>query len=254
MFNPQIVQELWFQMANKYSGRFAILGLGRFGYKLSLELSQGGADVVVLDHDMNRVEQIKDDVSEAICVDCTDEHALTELGLEHVDVAIVGFGDEQEVSILATAILRDLGIPTIIARARSELHQRILSRMGASRVIDPENDAAEELARSLLSLEVVIKAELAEGFQVAEVQAPKTLWGRSVGQLRFRQRFGLLIIGIHRPVVRTGEDGTVVNDFELLPSPGPDQEIISGDRLLVVGKPDSVTTLGTLTDELPPVV
>ncbi len=233
--------------------RFAVLGLGRFGFKLALELSKEGADVIALDDDMARVEDIKELVSEAICVDCTDEQALSNLGLEHVDVAIVGFGDEQEVSLLATAILRDLGIPSIVARARSDLHRRILSRMGAGRIIDPETDAAAELARSLLSFEVVIKAEIADGYHVAEVTAPEALWGRTVGQLRFRQRFDLLIIGIHRPADHATEDGLIMHEMELLPSPGPDLEINPGDRLLVVGKAAAVAALGSLGDQLPPV-
>jgi trk system potassium uptake protein TrkA len=230
-----------------------VLGLGRFGSRLALDLAGEGADVIALDHDMSRVENIKDYVAEAVCVECTDADAISRLNLEHVDVAVVGFGENQEVSILATAILRDIGVQTIVARAGSELHQRILQRVGAHRVIDPETDAARGLATSLLSFEVVIKAELADGHQVAEVKAPVALWGRSVGQLRFRQRFDLLIIGVQRPATSIADDGRSALTTQLLPSPGPELELKAGDTLLVVGTESAIKTLASLGDRLPAV-
>ncbi len=233
--------------------RFAVLGLGRFGTQLALDLASHGADVVALDSRMERVDDLKDHVSEAICVDCTDADAMARLNLDHVDVAIVGFGQSQEVSILATAILADLGVPMIVARAGSELHRRILRRVGAQRVVDPETDAARDLARSLLSFEVVMKAELAEGYHVAEVRAPAALVGKSVGQLRFRQRFDLLIVGVHRPIETLTEDGRVVQETQMIASPGPDFEIHEEDRLLVVGRTEAIERLVSVGDRLPPV-
>lgn len=235
------------------STRFAVLGLGRFGSRLALDLAAEGADVIALDHDMQRVEDLKDYVAEAIQVECSDADAMAGLNLNHVDVAVVGFGENQEVSILATAILRDVGVPMIVARAGSDLHQRILKRVGAHRVIDPETDAAKSLAKSLLSFRVVIKAELADGHQVAEVVAPEALWGQSVGQLRFRQRFGLMIVGIQRQAPGVEEDGRPSSTTRLLPSPGPEMELCPGDTLLVVGSQTAIEELAALENRLPPV-
>lgn len=232
--------------------RFAILGLGRFGSRVALDLAAQGSDVIALDSDMERVEDVKDHVAEAVCVDCTDADAMSRLNLDHVDVAVVGFGQDQEVSILATAILVDIGVPRIVARARSELHGRILRRVGAHRVIDPENDAAKSLARSLLSFDVVIQAELADGHHVAEVRAPEALWGRSIGQLRFRQRFDLMVVGIRRGSPSVAEDGRASLATELLPSPGPDVEIKAGDGLLLVGTAEAIERLAGIGDRLPP--
>ncbi|MBN1425010.1 TrkA family potassium uptake protein [Candidatus Fermentibacteria bacterium] len=235
------------------STRFAILGLGRFGSRLALDLSAEGADVTALDNDMQRVEALKEYVAEAIQVECTDSDAMAGLNLTHVDVAIVGFGENQEVSILATAILRDIGVPMIVARAGSDLHRRILRRVGAHRVIDPETDAARSLAKSLLSFKVVIKAELADGYQLAEIAAPEALWGQSVGQLRFRQRFDLMIVGVQRQMANVEEDGRPSSSSRLLPSPGPDFELKAGDTLVVVGPGEAVEELATLGNQLPPV-
>ena len=223
--------------------QFAVFGLGRFGYTVALSLTREGAEVIAVDSDMRLVEQIKDSVAQAICMDATDENALRTLGIEGVEAVIVAIGDNQQVSILSTALLRDLHIPMIIARATSPLHGKILERIGAHRVVYPENQMAEQVAKSLMASDVIEHIALKDGQGMAEIQAYPEFFDQTIAEIDFRKRFNLLIVGIRRNVPKVMDDGKSVYETELVSLPWPDEEILEGDVLVVVGKDDDIVRL-----------
>ncbi|HID10031.1 MAG TPA: TrkA family potassium uptake protein [Candidatus Latescibacteria bacterium] len=208
--------------------QFVVFGLGRFGFETATRLSELGAEVIAVDREMRLVEQIKDLVAQAVCMDCTDEAALRSLGIEDVDAAVVAIGDSIEVNILTAAILRDLGVKRIVARAASPLHGRILQRIGVHQVIYPEIQIAQQVARGLMGPGVLSYIMLAEEQSLVELPAPEGLIGKTIADTNFRKRHNLMIIGIRR-----GE-GCFVS------LPGPEEQLEEGDVLMVVGKDEDI--------------
>jgi len=131
--------------------QFAVIGLGRFGFKVAEVLAAKGAQVIAVDKDPALVEKIKDIVAEAVQLDSTDEEALRECGVEGVDVAVVSIGEDVESSILTTTILNNMGIKEIVARASTRLQAQILKEVGAARVVYPEEDMGLRVANSIFA-------------------------------------------------------------------------------------------------------
>lgn len=223
--------------------QFAVFGLGRFGYTMTLTLTREGGEVVAVDSDMRLVEQIKDSVAQAVCMDCTDESALRSLGIEGVEAAIVAIGDNQQVSILTTALLRDLHIPMIVSRATSPLHGKILERVGAHRVVYPESQMAEQVAKGLMASNVIEHIALKDEHGMVEIRAYPEFFGKTIAETDFRKRFNLLIVGIRRRVPKVTDQGQSVYESELISLPWPDQEIQEDDVLVVIGKDEDIVRL-----------
>ena len=223
--------------------QFAVIGLGKFGMKVALTLAEKGGQVLAVDEDIRKVEEIKDYVAQAICLDSTDEDAMRAAGLEDVDAAIVGAGENLELSVLATAILKKLGVPHIVARAASNLHAQILERVGATRVINVEEQMGEQVARSIIAPEIHEQFPLATGHSLAEVVPRPEFIGQSIGKINFRQQYGVNIIAIQKrqPVV-TAEGK---NSFQILINdlPKPTDVIEDHDVLVVVGSDENIEKL-----------
>lgn len=133
--------------------KFAVVGLGLFGRALAVDLARAGAEVVAVDTDMGIVDDVRDEVALAVCLDATDEKELRAQGIHKVDVLVASIGNDFEANQLLVVLARELGIPRIVARAPSANHARILKLLGAHEVVLPEVEAAERMARSLLSAE-----------------------------------------------------------------------------------------------------
>ena len=223
--------------------QFAVIGLGKFGKKVALTLSEKGGQVLAVDEDIRKVEEIKDHVAQAICLDSTDEDAMRAAGLEDVDAAIVGAGENLEFSILATAILKKLGVPNIVARAVSDLHAQILERVGATRVIMVEEQMGEQVARSIIAPEIHEQFALATGHSLAEVVPRPEFIGQSIGKINFRQQFGVNIIAIQKRIPIVTPEGK--NSFQVLINdlPKPSDVIEENDVLVVVGSDEHIERL-----------
>ncbi len=203
---------------------YAVLGLGRFGASLARTLYSMGHEILALDNNEDRVQLLAQDVTHAVEVDITDESALRALGLRNVDVAIVSVGEIQP-SILATLIVKDLGVPCVWAKAVSDVHGKVLEKLGVDRVVYPERDMGIRVAHSLVSGNMIDYIELAPGFSIVEVVAKQDFVGRSLKQIDLRAKYGIDIIAI-----RSGSDIKVV--------PGADYIIMPEDILVAMG-PDT---------------
>ena len=146
--------------------QFAIIGLGRFGFKIAEILAEKGAQVIAIDKNHTLVEKVGNIVTEALQLDSTDEVALRESGVKDVDVAVVSIGEDVESNILTTTILKNLGIKEIVSRANTKLHAQILKEVGATRVVFPEEDMGLRVANSIFAPGVLEYIELGQERQI----------------------------------------------------------------------------------------
>lgn len=218
--------------------QFGVIGLGRFGSAMATTLAELGHDVIGVDGDELRVQHLADVITHAVQIDATDEKALRAAGIQDVDVAVVSIGENIESSLLVVMQLRELGINTIVAKAVTALHGRILEKLGVSRVIFPEREMAIRIAHSLVMPNVIDYIELSRDFSIVEVPAPETFVGRSLKQLELRPRLGLTLIAIKRQ----SDTGTVVTNI----APAADEVIRDGDVLALLGSNERLNQLDRL--------
>jgi trk system potassium uptake protein TrkA len=175
--------------------QFAVLGLGSFGQQVARRLAANGAEVLAVDVDGDLVDEAKDVVGRAVIADATDDRALAELGLETVDAVLVCLGSIES-SVLAVLHLKELKVRRIVAMASSPDHMKILSTLGADRVVYPEEDAAERLANSLSWGNVLDYVPLSPGYSILEAAAPETMLGKPLKESALGSRFGIQIIAV----------------------------------------------------------
>ena len=174
---------------------YGIVGLGRFGSALATELAASGADLLVIDHDEEKVRELRELTDNALVVHSLDKKTLSETGIQNCDVAVVCIGEHIEPSILTTLNLVDLGVKKVIAKATSAEHGEILRRLGAE-VVYPERDMAIRLAKRLESSRVLDFIQLSSKINITKFAVPDKMVGKSVAETNLRAQFGLNIIAI----------------------------------------------------------
>jgi trk system potassium uptake protein len=212
--------------------QFAVIGLGRFGSSVARALFQKGYQVLAIDSQETITQNISDEVTQAVCLDSTDEKALRAVGLSNVDVAVVGVGTNLEASILTTLNLKEIGIKEIVCKAVSEDHKKVLEKIGATRVVQPEREMGTRVANSLVSTNVIEQIELSDESSIAELIAPKEFIGKSLREVDIRAKFGVTVIAFKRriPSASKKEEEEIVNI-----SPKAEDLIKKGDILVVLG-------------------
>lgn len=219
------------------SKKIAIIGLGVFGRSLCQHLMDLGVEVIAIDSDINRIDDIKDQVTVAVCLDATNERALQAQDIQDVDAAVVCIGENFESNILATVLMKRLGVKHVIARASREIEEMILKEVGANKQIFPERDMAKEMAMQLSSVSLLEYMELSPSLKAAKLRAPKAFWGKSLIDLNLRSRYGINIIAVY-----TGENERESED----PFPKPDMIIQDYHLLLAVGKSKDIDKLAMM--------
>lgn len=208
---------------------YGIVGLGRFGYALAMELSRSNADLLVLDSDEEKVREMRDVTENAIVIKNLDKKSLAETGIQNCDVAIVCIGEHIETSILTTLNLVSLGVPKVVAKATSAEHGEILAKLGAE-VVYPERDMAIRLANNLETARVLDYIQLSEKINISKLQIPQQFVGKTVVDMNLRARFGINIIAIEN-------SGEVVDHIK------PDYTFREKDILLISGSRDGLAKL-----------
>jgi trk system potassium uptake protein TrkA len=214
---------------------FAVFGLGAFGNEVCRVLSEKGGKVIAFDNRPQPVERIKDQVSQVMVLDSTDEEALRSAPLENVDIAIVAIGDDVEASILTTALLKNMGIPYIIARAVTEIHMRVLRQIGANDVINLEIEEGQRVASRLLTTEVLETIPVTEDYSIVELYVPESMVGKSLERLNLRQEYHVNVIAIERFKTNVDEEGNPVKEERVI-LPTKDDVLLTDDILIVVGR------------------
>jgi trk system potassium uptake protein TrkA len=215
-----IVQRL---NAGHHHHEFVIIGLGRFGTSLAMTLNAYGHDVLAIDSDIKRVQQVSQLLPHVIQLDATNIDALREVGAESFDTGLVCIGTYFEANLLATVSLRKLGVRRVITKARTVTQQDILQRVGADEVILPEHEAGVRLGRRLSGIDFVDFLDLGDEKGVVEIVTPDVLVGKSLKESEIRQRYGLAVIAIRR-------------DDDVVISPRAEEVIRPNDILVVLGR------------------
>ena len=235
-----------------------VIGLGLFGREVAVALSKRNHSVLAIDRDRASVEQVKDAVDQAIVLDTTDENALYDAKINEMNTAVCAIGAQHiEDSILTTALLHQTGVPQIIARASDDLHGRILRQVGATNVVNPEEEMGWRLANQIASPGIREVLRLADDVCIAETPVPSSFVGETAASLNIRQKFGVTVIGVQRPVSGGGEplsgdhaEVTSGTEFggqrRLILDMAPDAGFQQGDILVVVGREDNVKKLSAL--------
>lgn len=183
-------------------GRFAVIGLGRFGSTLARRLYREGHEVLAIDHQAELVQAMRDDASQAVVVDVRDKGRLRALGLKDVDVAVISVGEHLEASTLAAFYLKEMGVK-VVARAVSADHGRILEAIGVNEVIYPERDMALRLADRLTHPNLLDYVALGPEYSVMELAVPASFIGRNLKDLRIRNRYQVQVVAIRDALTDT---------------------------------------------------
>lgn len=215
--------------------RIGIVGAGRFGMSLAESLANAGAEVILIDRNRPAMQQAGEFVT-ALQGDATQPHVLEEAGFGECDVVVVAIGTNMEASVMTTANCKELGIPNVVAKANSELHGKILKRIGADSVIYPDRDSAHRLAMSIANHNVLDFYEVSEGYSIAELTAPESIVGKTLAEADLRKKKNLTVLAIRR------SDADVKRPRKVM-IPQADDMIQEGDRLILFGETKKLDTL-----------
>ena len=214
---------------------FAVIGLGSFGRQLCETLMEKGGKVIAFDKNPALVEEMSETVTRAVLLDSTDEVAISQAALEDADMAIVAIGDNIEASILTTAILKELSVPYVMARAVSETHQKVLKKIGADEIINLEVDEGIRLATRLIAPEVLDRIPVSSGISLAEIFLAEEFSGKKAKDLNLKKNFNLALVMINRSKPDIDDAGNPVkNEQSLIPE--DDTVFEKNDILMVLGK------------------
>ena len=217
--------------------RIAVIGLGRFGMSLARQLADSGADVIAVDRTAPLVNEIKDDVADAVRLDSTDETALRSQDIDKVDICVVCMGENFEAALLTTVLARKLNIPTVICRAQTKFHAEIFRQIGADEVIQPETHAGQHLGHRLANDHIEHFISLADNFTLIELRPPREFQEKSLQQIGLRSRYNVNLVGIRRLQSPGSETRTLISVS------APDEQIQADDILIVVGADDALAKL-----------
>lgn len=209
---------------------FVVFGLGRFGTSIAKTLSDGGCQVMVVDDDEDKIHDIADSVTYAVKADVTDADALASLGISNYDGAIIAIGKNLEASVMVTILVKEMGVPYVLAKAQNELHGKVLKKVGADMVIFPEKESGIRIANNLMMGNFFDAVELSANFSMMDLDIPEDWIGHSLKELNLRARKKINVIAIKR------KDHLNIN-------PEVDEPLEKDDVLVVIGKNEILNKL-----------
>ena len=208
------------------SKQAAVIGMGRFGVSLAQELYKMGFDVLAIDKDEQVVQDLTGQLTYVVRADSTSEAVLRELGIASYDLAVVAIGTDIQANIMTTLLLKQLGVKEVIARSNNPLHAQTLERIGADKVVEPEQDAGVRLAHSLFNPDILEYVAVTPDFGISKIRPPEHMIGQTLEAMGLggtRDRYGIAVLAIRR-------------GREPILFPAKDEEIAPGDILFVAGK------------------
>lgn len=221
---------------------FAVFGLGIFGFEVCKVLSEKGMKVIAVDKDRKLVDKVKDMVTQAILIDSTDEDALKNADMQDVDVAVVAIGKSVDGSILTTILLKNMGVPRIIARAVSSLHEQVLRQIGATEVVNIAVEEGQRLAKRIISPEMVDLIPLSKNHSIAEVRIPSKFVDKSLQEIDLRKKFHVTLVSVKRMETAIDEVGNPLQE-EAVFCPKPDEALKASDILVLLGSENDLQKL-----------
>lgn len=218
----------------KGNKEFVIFGLGKFGRSIAMTLANYGHNVLAIDQNEEVVQEMSEFVTHAVQADVTDIDTLKSLGIGNFDIAVVAISQDMQSSIMATMLLKELGVNYVITKAQSEIHKKVLEKIGADRVVFPEREMGNRIATSLISDNIMDFIELSRDYSIVEVMALDEWVGKTLLQLNMRVNYGINVMAIRR-----GEDINI--------TPGANEVITSEDILVVIGAQKDLQKISTQT-------
>ncbi len=214
-------------MSNK---QFVVIGLGRFGTSVAKTLYALGNDVLAIDMDEDLVQEVSDSVTHAIQMDATDEAALRTLGIRNFDVAVVTIGSNIQASVMVALLVKELGVKYIIAKGQSDLHAKVLYKIGVDRVILPEKDMGVRVAHNLVSSSILDYIELSPDYSIMEIETPKEWHNKTLREIGMRTNYGINVMAIK-------------NENEINVSPKAEDIVYPNNIIVAIGSADDLGKL-----------
>lgn len=202
--------------------QYAVFGLGSFGESVAIALQGLGCEVIIVDDDMERIEDIANSVSYAMKADFGDPDVVRSLGTKNLDGVVVAVADNMEASIMATLVCKEIGVPYVISKAKNDLHATVLKKIGADAIIFPEKEMGVRLAKNLMSANFADWIALSPDYSLVETVIPRGWIGKSLQDLDVRRKYGINVVGI-----KVGEDVEV--------NPNPEKALEDGMVMILVG-------------------
>ncbi|MDR3047439.1 MAG: TrkA family potassium uptake protein [Bacteroidales bacterium] len=199
----------------KSDNRFAIIGAGQFGSAIARSLAEKGAEVLVIDAAINKVQEIADDVAYAVCLDVTNKKALIAENIIEIDVIIVAIGNDFNSRLLCVANLMDIGVKRIVCRTMGRSERLILEKMGVTEFLSPEDEIGTLFAERLINPNILSYLKLPDSFQIAEISTPSRLVGKTIGSIDFRDLHHLSLITLKRSFEEDIANPTLVTEHTL---------------------------------------
>lgn len=215
--------------------KFAVIGLGKFGINVATTLFEKGAEVIAIDNNQSLIDEISGRVSVAINMNSTDENALKSNRIQDVDAVILAIGNNIEVSVLTSVILKKLGVSNIYAKVDSKVHARILELLGIQNIIFPEEQIGKQLANSLISSSVLEYIDLSSGHSVVELVIPDEWVGKTLQQLALPTKNGVNIVAIKYTTQSVTEEGENIIEKKINDMPGANDVVNEDDVLVLIG-------------------
>lgn len=209
---------------------YAVFGLGRYGIAVARELVEHGMEVIAVDSDERIVNAAADELPICKCADITDPEVIRQLGISNVDVVIIAMANNLEASVMAVTLCKEIGVKTVIAKCANEMHQKILTRVGADKVVFPENESGIRLAKNLLSSGFVDMVSLAKNVSMIELDVKPEWLGKNLIQLNLRKKYSINVVALRR-------ENMVSVDID------PNAPLQGDDKLIVIANTEKLARL-----------
>jgi trk system potassium uptake protein TrkA len=223
--------------------RFVIIGMGKFGTAVASTLNSHDAEVIGIDKDELVLEEVKDRVTSALCLDATDETALKQAGIDDSNAIIVAIGNNIQANIMTCALLKKIGVGKIYAKVEDDLHRRILKSLGIEEIFFPEEIVGQSLAKQLIMEEINQIVELSRDHWLIELIAPQEFIGRTLHEMDLLKKYGLNIVTIKSRVLKISEIGEKIIEERINSLPGANDVFNEGDRVVLLGSKANIDRL-----------
>ena len=224
----------------------AVIGLGVFGKTIARELAERGAQVIALDERKEPVEEIREFVTYSVQVNSMDRNALRAIGVDNVDIAVVCIGDDIEANLLTTILLKKMGVRKVWSRAISPLQGEILKTLDVDFIMNIEEEMGRVTASSVLSRHIDKHIPLASGFSLAEISTPESFVGKTIQQIKSREKHNIIIVAIKKKRPRINELGEREFEEYIEDIPQPHQKLEENDVMIIMGAEKSIEVFTSL--------
>lgn len=225
------------------SHRFAVIGIGRFGSRIAIQLARAGADVIAIDKRRQRVDDIADKTTVAVVLDGTDADALRAQGVDKVDAVLITMGGNFEANALTTAVVKSLGVERVISRATNEIQAQILLRIGADAVLNPEDESADRWTKTLLAPFLVDHIELAAGYGIVQMKTPPPWVDQTLAELDVRRNHRVNVVAIKRAAATVTSPEPDSQSEDVVDLPLPTSRLGQDDILVIAGRDEDLEEL-----------